>query len=41
MAPAADAAIDRIAASGARIVLLGLGSPKQEALALRALEIGR
>lgn len=33
----ADAAADRIAASGARIVLLGLGSPKQEVFAERAL----
>lgn len=33
----ADAAADRIAASGARIVLLGLGSPKQELFAERAL----
>jgi len=33
----ADAAADRIAASGAKIVLLGLGSPKQEIFAERAL----
>ena len=33
----ADAAADRMAASGARIVLLGLGSPKQEVFAERAL----
>lgn len=33
----ADAAADRIAATGARIVLLGLGSPKQELFAVRAL----
>jgi N-acetylglucosaminyldiphosphoundecaprenol N-acetyl-beta-D-mannosaminyltransferase len=34
----ADAAADAIAASGAKIVLLGLGSPKQEMFALRAIE---
>lgn len=34
----ADAAADAIAASGAKIVLLGLGSPKQELFALRALK---
>lgn len=33
----ADADADRIAASGAKIVLLGLGSPKQELFAARAL----
>lgn len=32
---AADAMLDRIAASGARIVLLALGAPKQEVLAAR------
>lgn len=35
--PAADEAADRIAASGARLVLVGLGSPKQEIFADRAL----
>lgn len=34
----ADADADRIAASGARIVLLGLGSPKQEFFAARAIK---
>jgi exopolysaccharide biosynthesis WecB/TagA/CpsF family protein len=34
---AADAAADRMASSGAKIVLLGLGSPKQEIFAERAL----
>jgi exopolysaccharide biosynthesis WecB/TagA/CpsF family protein len=34
--PAADAAIDAIAASGARVVLLALGAPKQERFAARA-----
>ena len=34
----ADIAADQIAASGAQIVLLGLGSPKQELFALRAIE---
>ncbi len=34
---AADAAADRMAASGARIILLGLGSPKQEIFAERAI----
>jgi exopolysaccharide biosynthesis WecB/TagA/CpsF family protein len=34
----ADVAADTIAASGAKIVLLGLGSPKQELFALRAIE---
>ncbi|MFM9939047.1 MAG: WecB/TagA/CpsF family glycosyltransferase [Hyphomicrobiaceae bacterium] len=34
---AADAASDRMAASGARIILLGLGSPKQEIFAERAI----
>jgi exopolysaccharide biosynthesis WecB/TagA/CpsF family protein len=34
----ADSAADAIAASGAKIVLLGLGSPKQEMFALRAIQ---
>lgn len=34
----ADAALDRIVASGARIVFLALGAPKQEVLAARAME---
>lgn len=34
----ADAAADAISASGAKLVLLGLGSPKQEMFALRAIE---
>lgn len=34
---AADALLDQIAASGARICLLALGAPKQELLAARAL----
>lgn len=38
--PEADAAIDRIAASGARICLLALGAPKQEILAARAVSRG-
>lgn len=33
----ADAMLDRVAASGARIVLLALGAPKQEVLAARGL----
>ncbi len=33
--PAADAMLDQIAASGARICLLALGAPKQEVLAAR------
>ena len=33
----ADALLDRVAASGARIVLLALGAPKQEVLAARGL----
>lgn len=37
---AADAAIDRIAASGARICLLALGAPKQEIFAARAVARG-
>ena len=36
--PAADAAIDRMAASGARLCLIALGSPKQEVLSRRALD---
>lgn len=36
----ADAAIDRIAASGARICLVALGAPKQELFAARAVERG-
>lgn len=36
----ADAAIDRIAASGARICFLALGAPKQELLASRAVARG-
>ena len=36
--PAADAAIDRMAASGARLCLISLGTPKQEVLARRALD---
>ena len=36
--PAADAAIDRMAASGARLCLISLGSPKQEVLSRRALD---
>ena len=38
--PVADAAIDRIQASGARICFLALGAPKQEILGARALERG-
>jgi exopolysaccharide biosynthesis WecB/TagA/CpsF family protein len=34
----ADAAIDRIAASGARLCLIALGSPKQEVMSRRALD---
>lgn len=37
LSPDADAASDRMAAAGARIVLLGLGSPKQEHFANRAV----
>ncbi len=37
---AADAALDRIVASGARICFLALGAPKQELLAARAVERG-
>ena len=35
--PAADALLDQVAASGARICLLALGAPKQEVLAARGL----
>lgn len=35
--PAADALLDQVAASGARICLLALGAPKQEQLAARGL----
>lgn len=38
--PEADAAIARIKASGARLVLLALGAPKQEIFAARAVEQG-
>lgn len=38
--PIADAAIDRISASGARMCFLALGAPKQEILAARALDRG-
>lgn len=37
---AADAALDRIAASGARLCFLALGAPKQEILAARAVARG-
>ena len=37
---AADAALDTIAASGARLCFLALGAPKQEVLAARAVERG-
>jgi exopolysaccharide biosynthesis WecB/TagA/CpsF family protein len=37
---AADAAIDRIAASGARLCFVALGAPKQEVLAARAVARG-
>lgn len=36
--PAADAAIDRMAATGARLCLIALGSPKQEVFSRRALD---
>lgn len=36
--PAADALIDQVAASGARLCLLALGAPKQEVLAARSYE---
>ncbi|MGL4236948.1 WecB/TagA/CpsF family glycosyltransferase [Tabrizicola sp.] len=35
--PAADALLDQVAASGARICLLALGAPKQEVLAARGI----
>lgn len=35
--PAADAALDEVAASGARLCLLALGAPKQEILAARGV----
>ena len=38
--PIADAAIERIRVSGARITFLALGAPKQEILAARALDHG-
>ena len=38
--PEADAAIDRIAASGARLCFVALGAPKQEILAARAVARG-
>ena len=38
--PAADAALDRIAASGARLCFVALGAPKQELFAARAVERG-
>lgn len=38
--PAADAALDRIAASGAKLCFLALGAPKQEILAARAMARG-
>ena len=38
--PEADAALDRIAASRARLCFLALGAPKQEVLAARAVERG-
>jgi exopolysaccharide biosynthesis WecB/TagA/CpsF family protein len=36
--PAADACLDQIAASGARLCFLALGAPKQEILAARGIE---
>jgi N-acetylglucosaminyldiphosphoundecaprenol N-acetyl-beta-D-mannosaminyltransferase len=36
--PAADAALDQIAASGARLCFLALGAPKQEVFAARGIE---
>jgi N-acetylglucosaminyldiphosphoundecaprenol N-acetyl-beta-D-mannosaminyltransferase len=36
--PAADAMLDQVAASGARICLLALGAPKQEVLAARGFQ---
>ncbi len=38
--PDADAAIDRIAASGAKLCLLALGAPKDEIFAVRAIDRG-
>ena len=38
--PEADAALDRIAASGARLCFVALGAPKQEILAARAVARG-
>jgi exopolysaccharide biosynthesis WecB/TagA/CpsF family protein len=38
--PAADAALARIAASGARLCFVALGAPKQEILAAKAVEKG-
>ena len=38
--PEADAALDRIAASGAKLCILALGAPKQEILAARAVARG-
>lgn len=38
--PQADAALDRIAASGARLCFLALGAPKQEIFAARAMSRG-
>lgn len=38
--PAADAALDRMVAAGARICFIALGAPKQELLAARAVERG-
>lgn len=38
--PAADAALDRIVASGARLCYIALGAPKQEILAARAVARG-
>ncbi len=38
--PESDAALDRIAASGARLCFVALGAPKQEVFAARAVEKG-
>lgn len=38
--PGAEAAIDRIAASGAKLCLLALGAPKDEIFAVRAIDRG-
>lgn len=38
--PDADAALDRIAASGAKLCIVALGAPKQEIFAARAVERG-